>query len=60
MAVEVEYVAREDLQPVEDTGAALALAVPGMEAGDWLEVVRALNLLRQLVVRHPDACSSQL
>jgi hypothetical protein len=40
--------------------ATLAAALPGLEAADWLEAVKALNLLRQLVVHHPDACSAQL
>ncbi|KAI7837337.1 hypothetical protein COHA_008852 [Chlorella ohadii] len=60
VAVEVEYVASQDLQPVDDVAATLAAALPGLEASDWLEAVKALNLLRQLVVHHPDACSAQL
>ena len=47
-------------QPVEDAAAVLAAALAGLEAADWLEAVKALNLLRQLVVHHPDACVAQL
>lgn len=45
---------------MDDVAATLAAALPGLEASDWLEAVKALNLLRQLVVHHPDACSAQL
>ncbi|KAL4859361.1 DNA-directed RNA polymerase I subunit 2 [Chlorella vulgaris] len=60
VAVDVEYVAAADLQPVDDTAAALAQAVAGLEASDWVQSVQALNLLRQLVVCHPETCASQL
>ena len=48
------------LQPADDAAATLAAALPGLEAADWLEAVKALNLLRQLAVHHPDTCSAQL
>lgn len=48
------------VQPVEDAAATLAAALPGLEASDWLEAVKALNLLRQLAVHHPDTCATQL
>lgn len=48
------------LQPLDDAAAALAALPPGLEAADWLEAVRALNTLRRLAVRHPDACAPQL
>lgn len=60
VVVEVEYVAREDLAPLEAPDAALAAALAGLEGSDWVEAVRCLNLLRQLVAHHPEACASQL
>lgn len=58
--VEVEYVASADLAPLDDPAASAAGLEAGLGAADWLEAVRALNVLRQLVVHHPDTCAPQL
>lgn len=60
VTVDVEYVPREELQPVEDPAATLEACMAGLEASDWVEAVRALNLLRQLAAHHPAVCQPQL
>lgn len=58
--VEVEYFASADLAPLGDPAGAASSLDAGLAAADWVEAVRALNVLRQLVVHHPEACASRL
>ncbi|GAB4822816.1 hypothetical protein N2152v2_009862 [Parachlorella kessleri] len=58
--IEVEYVPRDQLQPVEDAAAAVEACSSGLDSADWVEAVKALNLLRQLVVHHANSCQDKL
>ena len=58
--VEVEYVASADLAPLDDSAGAAASLTEDLGTADWVAAIKALNVLRQVVVHHPEACSAQL
>ena len=52
--VEVEYVSREDLQPVEDAGCSLAEGLQKALEGDWIANCGGLLLLRRVIAHNKE------
>lgn len=48
------------MQPLEDPSAVVESTLAGLESSDWVEATRALNVLRQLAVHHPETISPYL
>ena len=61
--VEIEYVPRAELQPLEDPAAALEptlAALAGLESADWVATCHAIATLRQLIAHSPETCEPHL
>lgn len=55
VAKEIRYLAREELEPVEDITAATSKMVGDLQSGDWSAVCDALTVTRQLAACHVES-----
>jgi hypothetical protein len=53
-AIEVEYPATADLQPVGEVGAEMEGTLKGMADSDWTVATPAMVILRRIVVHHKE------
>lgn len=60
VVVEIEYPARDALQPLDNPNDAIESMVAGLDSSNWVDACKALLTLRQLAVHHPTECTAIL
>ena len=57
IVIEIEYIATEDLQPLDgDVATSLSESLQGIASPDWVEACSALTVLRRAATHHAAAC----
>lgn len=58
--IDVEYLPRDELQALDKPVEAISACQAGLQAADWVDTVKGLNLLRQLAVHHQEFLEQHL